>query len=154
MNSPDNGGENVNSQEILRTLFSLVMKFSRFLPPDEEISNMKTTELYAFLYIALFGPKKMKEIAEFLSTTKSNVTNVVDSLEEKGLVMREMDPDDRRTFRVILTEKGERTYGKILQNFDGLVRSVLEKFSEEDLQVVSEGFRRMVEALSKEGSGE
>ncbi|MCD6552142.1 MarR family transcriptional regulator [Thermotoga sp.] len=144
----------MDSLEILRTLFSLVMKFSRFLPPSEEISNMKTTELYAFLYIALFGPKKMKEIADFLSTTRSNVTNVVDSLEERGLVLREMDPDDRRTFRVILTERGRRTFKEILYNFDRLVRSVLEKFSEEDLRVVSEGFERMVEALSREGSSE
>ena len=144
----------MDSLEILRTLFSLVMKFSRFLPPNKEISNMKTTELYAFLHIALFGPKKMKEIANFLSTTRSNVTNVVDSLEERGLVLREMDPDDRRTFRVILTERGRRTFKEILYNFDRLVRSVLEKFSEEDLRVVSEGFERMIEALSREGSSE
>jgi len=112
---------------------------------------MKTTELYAFLYVALFGPKKMKEIAEFLSTTKSNVTNVVDSLEKRGLVVREMDPVDRRTYRVVLTEKGKKIFEEILSNFESLLKSVLEKFSEEDLKVVSEGFNRMVEALSREG---
>ncbi|HBF69071.1 MAG TPA: MarR family transcriptional regulator, partial [Thermotoga sp.] len=104
-----------------------------------------------FLYVALFGPKKMKEIAEFLSTTKSNVTNVVDSLEKRGLVVREMDPVDRRTYRVVLTEKGKEIFGEILSNFESLLKSVLEKFSEEDFKVVSEGFNRMVEALSREG---
>ncbi|AIY85663.1 MAG: Transcriptional regulator, MarR family [Thermotoga sp. 47_83] len=141
----------MDALEIFRTLFSLVMRFSSYLPSNEEVSDMKTTELYAFLYVALFGPKKMKEIAEFLSTTKSNVTNVVDSLEKRGLVVREMDPVDRRTYRVVLTEKGKEIFGEILSNFESLLKSVLEKFSEEDFKVVSEGFNRMVEALSREG---
>uniref|UniRef100_UPI0000683705 transcriptional regulator, putative, Mar family n=1 Tax=Thermotoga maritima TaxID=2336 RepID=UPI0000683705 len=141
----------MDALEIFKTLFSLVMRFSSYLPSNEEISDMKTTELYAFLYVALFGPKKMKEIAEFLSTTKSNVTNVVDSLEKRGLVVREMDPVDRRTYRVVLTEKGKEIFGEILSNFESLLKSVLEKFSEEDFKVVSEGFNRMVEALSREG---
>jgi len=145
------GGEDMDALELFRTLFSLVMRFSSYLPSNEEISDMKTTELYAFLYVALFGPKKMKEIAEFLSTTKSNVTNVVDSLEKRGLVVREMDPVDRRTYRVVLTEKGKEIFGEILSNFESLLKSVLEKFSEEDFKVVSEGFNRMVEALSREG---
>jgi DNA-binding MarR family transcriptional regulator len=145
------GGEDMDALEIFKTLFSLVMRFSSYLPSNEEISDMKTTELYAFLYVALFGPKKMKEIAEFLSTTKSNVTNVVDSLEKRGLVVREMDPVDRRTYRVVLTEKGKKIFEEILSNFESLLKSVLEKFSEEDLKVVSEGFNRMVEALSREG---
>jgi len=145
------GGEDMDALEIFKTLFSLVMRFSSYLPSNEEISDMKTTELYAFLYVALFGPKKMKEIAEFLSTTKSNVTNVVDSLEKRGLVVREMDPVDRRTYRVVLTEKGKEIFGEILSNFESLLKSVLEKFSEEDFKVVSEGFNRMVEALSREG---
>ncbi|WP_334100012.1 MarR family transcriptional regulator [Thermotoga petrophila] len=141
----------MDALEIFRTLFSLVMRFSSYLPSNEEVSDMKTTELYAFLYVALFGPKKMKEIAEFLSTTKSNVTNVVDSLEKRGLVVREMDPVDRRTYRVVLTEKGKKIFEEILSNFESLLKSVLEKFSEEDFKVVSEGFNRMVEALSREG---
>jgi DNA-binding MarR family transcriptional regulator len=145
------GGEDMDALEIFKTLFSLVMRFSSYLPSNEEVSDMKTTELYAFLYVALFGPKKMKEIAEFLSTTKSNVTNVVDSLEKRGLVVREMDPVDRRTYRVVLTEKGKKIFEEILSNFESLLKSVLEKFSEEDLKVVSEGFNRMVEALSREG---
>jgi len=145
------GGEDMDALEIFRTLFSLVMRFSSYLPSNEEVSDMKTTELYAFLYVALFGPKKMKEIAEFLSTTKSNVTNVVDSLEKRGLVVREMDPVDRRTYRVVLTEKGKKIFEEILSNFESLLKSVLEKFSEEDFKVVSEGFNRMVEALSREG---
>jgi len=76
---------------------------------------------------------------------------VVDSLEKRGLVVREMDPVDRRTYRVVLTEKGKKIFEEILSNFESLLKSVLEKFSEEDFKVVSEGFNRMVEALSREG---
>lgn len=137
--------------EVLKSIFLLVMKFSKFLPPIEEFSEMKSTEIYSFLYVALFGPRKMKEISDFLSTTKSNVTVVVDALETRGLVRREHDPADRRTYQVVLTEKGRELFEKVKESFGKLMDSVMAKLSPDDRLVIGEGFKRMVEVLLKEG---
>jgi DNA-binding MarR family transcriptional regulator len=54
------------------------------------------------------GPRKMSELAETLFCDSSNVTGIVDRLEERGLVRRESDADDRRVKLLFLTEEGER----------------------------------------------
>jgi len=137
--------------EVLKSIFLLVMKFSKFLPPIEEFSDMRSSEIYSFLYVALFGPRKMKDISEFLSTTKSNVTVVVDALETRGLVRREHDTTDRRTYQVVLTERGRELFEKVKESFGRLMDSVMEKLSPEDRAVIGEGFKRMVEVLLREG---
>ena len=54
------------------------------------------------------GPRKMSELAQALFCDNSNVTGIVDRLEERGLVRREADAADRRVKLLVLTEEGER----------------------------------------------
>jgi len=52
--------------------------------------------------------------------TSGTMTNRIDRLEERGLVRREPDPNDRRGVRVVLTETGRRTVDDAL--FDLVAR--------------------------------
>lgn len=63
--------------------------------------------------LAHLGPLKMCEIAQKYLTSGANITGVVDRLEEKGLVQRVMEEDDRRTYRIHLTEAGGRLIAEI-----------------------------------------
>src|SRR3954453_20037699 len=54
------------------------------------------------------GPRKMSELAEALFCDNSNVTGIVDRLEERGLVRREAREGDRRVKLLVLTKEGER----------------------------------------------
>jgi DNA-binding MarR family transcriptional regulator len=53
------------------------------------------------------GPRKMSELANALFCDNSNVTGIVDRLEERGLVRREAAEGDRRVKLLVLTEEGE-----------------------------------------------
>jgi DNA-binding MarR family transcriptional regulator len=55
-------------------------------------------------------PLSMGELAERLFCDASNVTGIVDRLEDKGLVERQPDPDDRRVKRLVLTASGRRLW--------------------------------------------
>jgi DNA-binding MarR family transcriptional regulator len=54
------------------------------------------------------GPRKMSELANALFCDNSNVTGIVDRLEERGLVRREAAAGDRRVKLLVLTKEGER----------------------------------------------
>ena len=54
------------------------------------------------------GPRKMSELAQALYCDNSNVTGIVDRLEERGLVRREAAEGDRRVKLLVLTKEGER----------------------------------------------
>ena len=53
------------------------------------------------------GPQKMSDLANSLFCDNSNVTGIVDRLEERGLVRREAAEGDRRVKLLVLTEDGE-----------------------------------------------
>lgn len=58
-------------------------------------------------------PMAMRHLAELLACDASNVTGIVDRLEARELVRREVDPADRRIKNVLLTELGEQTVRQI-----------------------------------------
>src|SRR5574341_663408 len=63
--------------------------------------------------LAHVGPMKMCEIGSKLLMSGANVTGLVDRLEKKGLVRRVVDAEDRRLFRIHLTEEGSKLIAKI-----------------------------------------
>jgi DNA-binding MarR family transcriptional regulator len=54
----------------------------------------------------LAEPLSMRELAERLYCDASNVTGIVDRLEERRLVERQMLPGDRRVKQLVLTDAG------------------------------------------------
>ena len=56
---------------------------------------------------------KMSELSQRMMVTGGNVTGITDGLENEGLVVREVDPADRRVFRVKLTPEGQRQFQRM-----------------------------------------
>jgi DNA-binding MarR family transcriptional regulator len=64
---------------------------------------------YAVMAIlAEFGPSSQRSIAECAGFDKSDVTKIVNDLENQKLVRRLEDKEDTRRHRVTLTSKGKR----------------------------------------------
>lgn len=59
------------------------------------------------------GGLQMNVLSRYLMVTGGNVTGLTDELEKAGLVVREDNPNDRRSFRVSLTEPGRRAFERI-----------------------------------------
>jgi len=54
-------------------------------------------------------------LAERLNLSSSAMTNRLDRLEERGLILRERDPDDRRSVLVSITARGEDVVGQAVE---------------------------------------
>jgi DNA-binding MarR family transcriptional regulator len=52
----------------------------------------------------------MGELSSRLMVSNGNVTGLTDALEREGLVSRELEPDDRRSLRIRLTQAGKRAF--------------------------------------------
>ncbi|WP_274562858.1 MarR family winged helix-turn-helix transcriptional regulator [Streptomyces spiramyceticus] len=59
------------------------------------------------------SPASMRSLATTLACDASNITGIVDRLEKRELVRREVSPTDRRVKNVALTEAGEETVDAI-----------------------------------------
>ncbi|GAA2578850.1 MarR family transcriptional regulator [Actinomadura fulvescens] len=64
--------------------------------------------------ISVHGSARMRDLAEILACDASNVTGIVDGLEQRGLVTRRPDPADRRVKHLVLTEEGQRRRAALL----------------------------------------
>jgi DNA-binding MarR family transcriptional regulator len=64
------------------------------------------------------GNVGMSELGRQTQLEKSNLSNLVDRLEQRGLVLRTRDPGDRRVTYVTLTEEGNdlavRAYAEVV----------------------------------------
>lgn len=57
------------------------------------------------------------ELSRHLLMHRSNVTGLVDRLQARGLVRREENPADRRSYRVVLTPTGRKLLRQILPHY-------------------------------------
>lgn len=72
------------------------------------------------------------EIAEQLSVQGATVTNMLQRLEEAGLVVRHRDPEDNRLVRVSLTEAGIQKEREINAQFGALQELIFKGLSQEE----------------------
>jgi DNA-binding MarR family transcriptional regulator len=56
---------------------------------------------------------RMSALSRYLMVTGGNVTGLTDELEKDGLVQRDAEPGDRRSWRVSLTPKGRKVFERI-----------------------------------------
>jgi DNA-binding MarR family transcriptional regulator len=86
-------------------------------------------------------PRTMSEIAAVLHCDNSNVTGIVDGLEEKGLAMRRPSPADRRVKLIALTPEGRKLRVR-LQRAVEKPPAWLERLSEEDRRTLRDVLQR------------
>lgn len=112
---------------------SLWVRFLRFnllsnkkLQDDLDRLDLTAPQFYVLATIGYAGGMPFSNIGEKMMVTVSNLTGIVDRLEEKGLVVRERDLRDRRVVRVMLTDKGGKRYKSTIPLFE---KSISEVFS-------------------------
>jgi DNA-binding MarR family transcriptional regulator len=72
---------------------------------------------------------KMSELSQRMMVTGGNVTGITDGLEKEGLVVREIDPMDRRVFRVRLTPEGQKQFRRMATEHEQWVIGLFEGMS-------------------------
>jgi DNA-binding MarR family transcriptional regulator len=85
---------------------------------------------------------KVSEISKLLYVTSPTVTQLLKGLETQGLIERHVDPVDRRSVGVTLTEKGEKVTQQAMESVARSLQGLIEYLGEEDSN-------RLVELLSK-----
>src|SRR5262245_5102935 len=88
----------------------------------------------AFLLCRLFEQDGMSqsEIADQLSVQGATITNMLQRMEESGLVIRRRDTDDNRLVRVYLTDAGRDKERAINEQFANLEEAIFAGINHQD----------------------
>ena len=68
---------------------------------------------------------RMNALSRYLMVTGGNVTSLTDELEKTGYVTRQVDPEDRRSFRIALTPRGRRAFERVAEEHERWVIELL-----------------------------
>lgn len=90
----------------------------------------------------------MKELGERLDITPGGVTRIITGLEEKGIVERRIDPEDRRGINVILTRNGEEIVQNIKQASLELHTEIIESIETDSRESVIAAMEKLIKAIN------
>lgn len=89
------------------------------------------------------------ELADLLGTGKSPLGKKIDSLEEKGLVERRNDANDRRVKRIYMATKLDTLEEKVKSVIEEMVQMAVDGISDSELEQARHWLRIMIANLTK-----
>ena len=89
---------------------------------------------YGALYCIYFHPGVYaKDIASILGHPKNTVSRAISLLVTKGLLGKELDNDDNRCERLIMTAKGKELFQTLTINFDKRQKQLLQNLTKKEV---------------------
>ena len=97
---------------------------------------------------------RMGAIAQYLGSTLSASTSIVDRLVDKGLIVRGSEPGDRRVVVCKLSKAGQRTLAEFWNVGNSKIEAIASRLSPEQLEAVVDALeiiRHEVETIYEQG---
>lgn len=130
----------------LALLRELVKTYQAFYAYDDAHIRQLGLTMPQFDVIATLGNTPgmmMSQLAEKTLVTKGTLTGIVDRLEQKGLVRREVPPDNRRSFIVLLTPAGQQLFDEIFPTHIAYLKERLQPLSEAEMTQLQSSLHRL-----------
>ena len=87
------------------------------------------------------------KLSDALMMSRAGMTNRLDRLEAAGLVERSIDPADRRSFRVALTEKGREVVDATVTDHAANIARLIAILDPEEAAALDRALRKLLEGI-------
>jgi DNA-binding MarR family transcriptional regulator len=136
-----------HAQTLLETWWSFgqIMR-QRIIPLVVDDFNLELKDFFA-LTVIVEGVNYPKQICDRLATNPSDVSRILERLEQLGLVTRALDPDDSRRIQVRLTTDGLAIVEKMRGGVARHIIKALEHLPPEELEHFSRTMKLLMHNL-------
>lgn len=90
-----------------------------------------------------------KELADACHLEVTTLSRTLDHMEKADLLTRRRPPDCRRSYRIVLTEKGRETAWEVHEAFAYLDQTIWKGFTEAEMEKLWEGLKKIRENLEE-----
>lgn len=139
------------SEESVNRLTDTLVEFCERLYGWEafvaKLGKLSVAQLRTICVIGRNENIRMKDIADRMELTTGTITVMIDRLQVMGLVERSRNENDRRSYKIVLSEKGKAYYDEHYRRQRELIRKLAMKVSDADREVcerVLESFTRSI----------
>ena len=140
-----------NKEKLIQSTLELGDKGFRelfvFLPKEWLGLDLTAGQLRALLLLFTNGPTRMSDISSALGVSMATATGVIDRMVERGIVVRESDPNDRRIVLCRMSPEGEKLVSGLWHSWSKRGEEMLRALDRPKLLAV----RAMLEALLEAG---
>jgi DNA-binding MarR family transcriptional regulator len=116
---------------------------------DRTLGDLTQAEAHVLAHLAESGPSTVGQLHRAFGHRRSTLTSVLDRLEGRGHVRRELNPADRRTFTIVPTAGGKKAGRRARAALEQIESSVLVETSDAELAA----FRRVLERIEAAARG-
>lgn len=93
-------------------------------------------------------PCKPSQLSDQLMMSRAGMTSRLDRLERAGWIERHLDPADRRSLRITLTESGREVIDATLTEHAATLARLIAPLDSAEVTALENGLRRLILALS------
>jgi len=129
----------------LRIVFRTIQSHSK---KSENQCGLSSAKLWMLSEIAARQGIKVSQLATALSIHPSTCSNMLDKLEETGLVMRDRSRTDQRSVHLYVTEQGTALLQQAPKPAQGKLSVALNNLNEEQLRELESGLENLLNALN------
>ena len=129
--------------EFLSPLHKASRQITMYLEDQTRELGVSPLEGHVLTYLRKYAPAPVGELVRVFGVKQSTFTSLLDRLERDGLVRREPNPADRRSFLIHITERGgELTarLNRLLERLEADIRTRLR-------QTEAKGFHAVMAAV-------
>ncbi len=134
-------------EELVEAALQIAAKLFRVtLPivPREMLElDVTMTQLKIMFLLFVDGRRRMSDLAADLGVTLATASGLADRLVERGFVVRESQPDDRRVVLCRLSNSGTKAISRIWQTAADRLRGLLRTLDTHNLQVLTDILQTM-----------
>ena len=131
--------------EFLSPLHKASRQISVHLEAHTRELGLSPSEGHFLSYLRSYSPAPIGELVRVFGIKQSTFTSLLDRLEKAGLIRREMNPGDRRSFLIHITDPGRELAERLNRLLEILEAEIRDRLSAEDL----EGFRAVMAAVEE-----
>lgn len=121
---------------MLVKLFNNILDTEEKAIITEEYKDITNNDMHIIEAIGIGEPHRMSEIAKRLDVTMGTLTTNMNSLEDKGYIIRERSTTDKRVVLVVLTPKGKKAFYHHRGFHRNMIRAIVKNLDEDEMKVM------------------
>ena len=136
-----------HSRGLLREVARMYTRAQRVVA---DCCRTTSTQCHLLTELARTGPLPLSELGMRVSLEKSWVSRAVEAMVERGLVTKEPNPTDARSWLVTLTDEGVRTVDDLNQTLDAHAEHLLGSLTARERAAVENSLLLLMKALRED----
>ena len=129
--------------EFLSPLHKASRQLTMYLEAQTRELGVSPLEGHVLTYLRTYAPAPVGELVRVFGLKQSTFTSLLDRLERAGLVRRELNPEDRRSLLVHITDRGRDLTGRLNRLLERLEHDIRARLSRPEVK----GFRAVMAAV-------